>query len=65
MMAVQTLKLGKRRYVVIPEEDFHRLQAKAEEMDKEDRGDVAEAGRRKAEGRSRPYGELRKKLGLA
>jgi hypothetical protein len=28
-MTVQTLTIGKRRYVVVPESDFNRLQRKA------------------------------------
>jgi hypothetical protein len=64
-MTMQTLTLGKQKFVVVPEKDFRRLQKLAEEVCDQDRGDVAEATRRKARGPSRPYAELRKKLGLA
>jgi len=64
-MVVQTLKLGKRKFVVMSEKDFHRLQKRAEQIAVQDRGDVAEARRRKARGPGKPYSELRKKLGLA
>lgn len=64
-MTVQKLTLGKRKFVVMLETDFRRLQARAVEVTRQDRGDIAEAKRRKARGPSRPYGELRKKLGLA
>ncbi len=64
-MTTQTLTLGKEKYVILPEKAFRRLQARAEDVAVQDRGDVAEVKRRKARGPSRPYMELRKKLGLA
>jgi hypothetical protein len=67
-MTTQTLKIGGRQFVVVPQRDFDRLRAQAERQEKQDRqdaGDVAEAKRRKARGGSKPYSELRKKLGLA
>ena len=63
-MTVQNLILGRRKFVVVAEKDFRELQMQAEEITKQDRGDIAEAKRRKAHGPSRPYAELRKKLGL-
>lgn len=64
-MTVQTLTLGKQKFVVMLEKDYRRLQAQAEETTSQDRGDIAEAKRRRAKGPSRPYGRLRKRLGLA
>jgi hypothetical protein len=64
-MTFQTLTLGKRKFVVVPEKDFRQLQQEAEKITAQDRGDIAEAKRRKAAGPSRPYAELQKKLGLA
>ncbi|HUO10949.1 MAG TPA: hypothetical protein VM008_21795 [Phycisphaerae bacterium] len=64
-MTVQTLTIGKKKFVVIPEKDFRQLQEQAELISAQDRGDIAEAKRRKHSGPTRPYAELRKKLGLA
>ncbi len=63
-MVVQTVKLAGRKFVILPEKDFRRLQERAEETTAQDRGDVAEATRRKSSGPSRPYPVLRKKRGL-
>lgn len=75
-MTVQTLKLGRERFVVLPEKDYRDLKAKAKAKAKprpvgtgrtlspQDRGDIAEAKRRRDEP-ARPYTELRKELGLA
>ena len=64
-MNVQTLKVAGKRFVIVPEKDFLRLQTKLEELEEQEAGDIAESKRRKAEGPSRPYAQLRKKLGLA
>jgi hypothetical protein len=64
-MTIQTVRLAGKKFVIVPEEDFRRLQVKAEEITKQDRGDIAEARRRKSDGPARPYSALRKKLGLA
>jgi hypothetical protein len=60
-MTVTSLKLGGRQFILVPKRDFERMRA---QTDRQDTGDVAEAGRRKARGGSKPYSELRKKLGL-
>ena len=62
-MTVQTLKLGNRKFVVVPEKDFRRLQQKAEEIGAQDKGDIAEAKRREREP-SVPLSSVRKRLGL-
>ena len=62
-MTIQTLILGKRKFVVIPESDFRRLQCKAEEISAQDKGDIAEAKRREREP-SVPLRAVRKRLGL-
>jgi hypothetical protein len=64
-MAAQTLKLAGRDFVVLPKREYERLRDMARELSAQDRGDIAESKRRKAQGPSRPYSELRKKLGLA
>ena len=64
-MNVQTLKVAGKRFVIVPEKDFLRLQTKLEELEEQEAGDIAESKRRRAEGPSRPYAQLRKKLGLA
>jgi len=72
-MTVQTVKLGRERFVLLREKDYHDLKAKAGEarparkrrrLTAQDRGDIAEARRRRSEP-TRPYAELRKELGLA
>jgi hypothetical protein len=62
-MIAQTVRLGGRRFVILPEKDFRRLQAKAEGISIQDRGDVAEAKRREGE-KSIPLDAVRKRLGL-
>jgi hypothetical protein len=62
-MTIQTLILGKRKFVVIAEADFRRLQSKAEEISAQDRGDIAEAKRREREP-SVSLRAVRKRLGL-
>lgn len=64
-MHTQNLILGRRKFVVVAAKDFRALQKQAEEIIEQDEGDIAEARRRKAQGQSRPYAELREKLGLA
>jgi len=63
-MTVQTLTLGRKRFVILPEKDFRRLQAKAEERSAQDRGDVAESRRRMKEPGGRTLAEARKRLGV-
>jgi hypothetical protein len=71
-MTVQTLKVGRERFVLLKEKDYRELTAKAAKKDTpkrsrrltaQDRGDIAEAQRRRNEP-ARPYSELRKELGL-
>ncbi|MGB7157243.1 MAG: hypothetical protein WBD40_04195 [Tepidisphaeraceae bacterium] len=73
-MAAATLKLGKQKFVVIPEGEYRQLKAKAtgnakapkskRRMTKQDRGDVAEAKRRLAEPGRIPLDQLTRELGL-
>ncbi len=71
-MTVQTLKLGRERFVPLKEKDYRQLKAKAawqegakrsRKLIAQDRGDIAEAHRRRNEP-APPYSELRKELGL-
>jgi len=62
-MTVQTVKLGGKRFVIVPEKDFRRLQEKAEEISVQDKGDIAESKRREREP-SVPLAAVRKRLGL-
>ena len=68
-MTVQTLKLGRTRFVLLREKDYRDLKAKARpvrtghRLSAQDRSDIAEAMRRRDEP-ARPYNELRKELGL-
>lgn len=73
-MTVQTVKLGRERFVLLREKDHHALQARAKakqnparrsrRLTAQDRRDIAEAKRRENEP-ARHYPELRKSLGLA
>jgi hypothetical protein len=73
-MAATTLKLGGRRFVVVPESEYRQLKAKASRNGKEprakrrltrqERGDVAEARRALADPRRVPAAEVFQKLGL-
>jgi hypothetical protein len=62
-MTVQILTLGKRRFVVVPEKDFRRLQRQAEAISARDKGDIAESKRRKHEP-SISLDAVRKRLGV-
>ena len=64
-MTVQTVKLGRQEFVIVPKKDFSRLQRRAGELTEQDLGDIAESKRRLAEpGKSMPLSEVRKRLGL-
>ena len=71
-MAVQTVKLGGKEFVILPKREYERLAAKGTvraAASKEEEGDVAEARRRLqllARGRSKtmPLKQLRAELGL-
>jgi hypothetical protein len=71
-MTVQTLKLGRERFVLLKEKDYRQLlktnaqsrpARKARRPTAQDLDDVAEAKRREKEP-TRPYAELRRDLGL-
>jgi hypothetical protein len=64
-MTLQTLKIGKREFVVVPKRDYDRLAAQAHrqaEQDRQDAGDVAESGRRMKEAGGATLDELRARL---
>mgnify|MGYP001465235972 CR=1 FL=1 len=64
-MTVQTLKIGKSEFVILPKRDFERIAAQARrqaEQDRQDAGDVAESRRRMKESGGATLAELRKKL---
>ena len=62
-MTVQTVELVGKRFVIVPEKDFRRLQAQVEKISVQDKGDIAEAKRREREP-SVPLDAVRKRLGL-
>lgn len=69
-MAVQTLTLGGRRYVLLPEREYQRLSCHTVGVAAEDRRDATILRRRLAEMRRRgekpvPYAQARRELGLA
>jgi hypothetical protein len=66
-MNTQTLTIGKRRFVVVPERDFQRLQKRAGE--KEIRPDFAQEAMRelrayRKNGKAVKWTDLKRKLGL-
>jgi hypothetical protein len=68
-MAVQTLKLAGKRYVLLPENEYRRL-SRQTGVSAEDRRDATVLRRRLAEMRRRgekpvPYSEARREFGLA
>jgi hypothetical protein len=76
-MTVQTLKIGKERFVLLREKDYRALKAKVgkngnitprktHRLSAQDRGDIAEAKRRLADpnDRSIPWEKAKKELGL-
>lgn len=75
-MTVQTVKIGRERFVLMKEKDYRDLKAKAggarpvrksRRLTAQDRGDIAEAIRRLKHSSDREisYDEARKRLGLA
>jgi hypothetical protein len=65
MNTVQTLKIGKREFVLLPKRDFERIADRARrfsEQERQDAGDVAESRRRRKEPGGITLAELRKKL---
>lgn len=65
IMAVQTVKVGRSEFVLLPKKEFTRLQRRAGELTEQDLGDIAESKRRLASPqRSIPLSEVRKRLGL-
>ena len=72
-MTVQTVKLGRERFVLMREKDYRQLKAKAGQgpsprskprrLTAQDKGDIAEAKRREHEP-SIPLELVRKRLGL-
>jgi len=64
-VTVQTLKIGKREFVLVPKRDFERLAAQArrqDEQDRQDAGDVAESRRRRKERGGITLAKLSRKL---
>jgi hypothetical protein len=65
-MTVQTLKIGKRDYVLLPKRDFERLATQAKKLadqERQDAGDGAESRRRMKEPGGITLAQLRAKLG--
>lgn len=66
-MTTQTLTIGKRRYVVVPEREFLRLQARADK--REVRLDFARAAMRELKayrktGKAAKWSDVERRLGL-
>ena len=65
-MSVQTVKIGKREFVLVPKRDFERLAAKARkqaEQELRDAGDVTESRRRMKEPGGSTLAQMRARLG--
>ncbi len=62
-MTIQTVTLGSKKFVIVPEKDFRRLQEQAEQVRLQDKGDAAESRRRMKEPGGRTLAEVRKRLG--
>lgn len=63
-MTVQTVKLGGKSFVIVPEKDFRRLQLRAERSSEQEQGDVAESRRRMKERGGKTLAQVRKELAL-
>jgi phage FluMu protein gp41 len=61
-MTVQTLKIGRREFVLLPKRDFERIAAQAHRQDEQDAGDVAESRRRMKEPGGSTLAQVRKRL---
>lgn len=59
-MTIQTVKLGNKKFVIVLEKDFRRLQKKTEEIKVRDSGDVAESRRRMKEPNGSTLADVRK-----
>jgi hypothetical protein len=74
-MTLQTVKFGRKRFVIVPEKDFRDLQKRAggasmprpRRSNARDRADIELAAKRLADPSERPipYERVRKELGLA
>ncbi len=64
-MTVQTLKIGRRQFVLVAKRDFDRMAEQARrqaEQERQDAGDVVESRRRMRQPGGTTLTELRKKL---
>lgn len=66
-MVTQTLTIGKRRFIVVPERDFKRLQKRAAES--EVRPELAQEAMRELQtyrktGKAANWSDVKRKLGL-
>jgi hypothetical protein len=66
-MAVQTIKLGRKKFVILPEKDFQRMSKTLDELAAQDRADIRLARKRLGDPKEKPipYESVRKELGLA
>ena len=65
-MTVQTLKIGKREFVLVPKRDFERIAAQARKQAQQgarDAGDVAESRRRMKEPGGSTLAQVRTRVG--
>jgi hypothetical protein len=62
-MAVQTLKISGKQFVIVPKRDYDRMVQQLKSQAAQDRGDVAETKRRAKEP-SVSIDELRRRIGV-
>jgi len=62
-MAVQTVKLLGKQFVLIPKREYDQMREKLARQERQDRGDVAEMKRRSKEP-SIPLDQVRRNLGF-
>lgn len=72
-MAVQTIKFAGKKFVIIPESEYRKLERRASSarpskprprLSAEDRYDIAEAKKALAEGSFIPWEQVKKELGI-
>jgi len=65
-MTVQTVKLGGKRFVILPEKDYQQMSRALDQLSAQDQADIRLARNRLADPKETPlpYAQVRKELGL-
>jgi hypothetical protein len=66
-MKLQTVKLAGKKFVIVPEKDFQRMNKALNDAAAQDRADIRLAQKRLADPKQKPisYEKARKELGLS